>query len=81
METEKRTISFDEFYKLYRPLMGEHPRRIPLKYDGYKLVFSTGDIYIHTEELKPGVVHSKCFSLMTDDFIYCDCWNGIQIVG
>lgn len=78
---EQQTMTHEEFMELYRPFIGEHPVKIPLKYDGYKLVFSSGDVYIHEETLKTDVAISRYFGAMADDFNYRNYWNGVEIVG
>ena len=69
-------MTHHEFMKEYAPHIGTNPIKTPLQLDGYKLTFPSGDVYIHDEQLKPGVKIPKRRGIEDDDCIYRNYWNG-----
>ncbi len=72
-----KTMSYDEFREVYtKKLLKVKYRTEPLKFDGYRRIYETGDVYEYIVELKEGAKPNWHGLYEAKDFVCTAKLNG-----
>lgn len=72
-----KTMTFNEFYEVYtKKLLKTKYRTEPLKFDGYRNIYESGDVYEYIVELKEDARPNWNGFYDMDDFINTAKLNG-----
>jgi hypothetical protein len=71
-----KTMTFNEFYEVYtKKLINTKYKEQPLKHEGYRRIYESGDVYEYIVKLKEDATLNWNGHYDMDDFIYTSKLN------